>query len=84
MKFEQTTDYKQVSLEEGLNYVQLNPNYKLFSDGLEENEYIVFNASKGFCYEDGCVIGETFDQTVHILISLKWVLHHKFYIQTVK
>lgn len=29
----------------------------------------------------GCVIGGTFDMTLKRLISLKWVLHHKFYVE---
>ena len=53
---------------------------KLYSDGLDQNEYIYYDLTKGFCYEDGCVIGSTLTQTVNVLISLKWVLNHKFYI----
>ena len=53
---------------------------KLYSDGLDQNEYIYYDSTKGFCYEDGCIIGSTLNQTVNVLISLKWVLNHKFYI----
>lgn len=81
MVFEATNEHKEVSLAEGLNFLQLNKASKLYSDGLEENEYITFDSRKGFCYEDGCVIGGTFDMTLKILISLKWVLHHKFYVE---
>ena len=81
MTFEATSSYKEVSLAEGLNLLQLNKASKLYSDGLEENEYIIFDSRKGFCYEDGCVIGGTFDMTLKRLISLEWVLHHKFYVK---
>ena len=81
MTFEATEEYKEVSLAEGLNLLQLNKVSKLYSDGLEENEYIIFDSRKGFCYEDECVIGGTFDMTLKRLISLKWVLYHKFYIK---
>ena len=81
MTFEATEKYKEVSLAEGLNLLQLNKASKLYSDGLEENEYITFDSQKGFCYEDGCVIGGTLNTTLKGLISLKWVLHHKFYIK---
>ena len=57
---------------------------KLYSDGLEEDEYIYWDNNKGFCYEDGCVIGGTFDQTLNRLHSLKWCFHHKFYVKNNK
>ena len=81
MTFEATSRYQEVSLAEGLNLLQLNKASKLYSDGLEENEYITFDSRKGFCYEDGCDIGGTFDMTLKRLISLKWVLHRKFYVK---
>lgn len=52
MTFEATSSHKEVSLAEGLNLLQLNKASKLYSDGLEENEYIEFDSRKGFCYED--------------------------------
>lgn len=81
MEFYPTNEYREVTLQAGLNSVQLGNTDKLFSDGLEEDEYIYFDDSKGFCYEDGCVIGGTFDMTLKRLISLEWVLHHKFYVK---
>lgn len=80
MIFEATNEFKEVSLEEGLNLLQLNKASKLYSDGLDENEYITFN-SQGFCYEDGCVIGSTVNGVLKTLLSLKWVLYHKFYVK---
>lgn len=81
MRFIPTTEYMEVSLEEGLNQLQLENTKKLFSDGLDSDEYIYFDHSKGFCYEDGCVIGGTYDQTLDTLHSLKWCFSHKFYIK---
>ena len=81
MTFKATSAHKEVSLAEGLNLLQLNKASKLYSDGLEENEYITFDSRKGFCYEDGCVIGETLNTTIKTLISLEWVLYHKFYVK---
>ena len=52
MEFYPTNEYREVTLQVGLNSVQLGNTDKLFSDGLEEDEYIYFDDSKGFCYED--------------------------------
>lgn len=81
MIFIATDEHKEVSLAEGLNLLQQNKTLKLYSDGLESDEYICFHSDKGFCYEDGCVIGSTLDQTIKRMLDLKWCLHHKFYIQ---
>ena len=81
MEFIPTNEYREISLQSGLNQVQLGNIDKLFSDGLDENEYIYWDNNKGFCYEDGCVIGGTFDQTLHVLHSLGWCWGHKFYIK---
>ena len=78
--FYPTNEYREVTLQVGLNSVQLGNTDKLFSDGLEEDEYIYFDDSKGFCYEDGCVIGGTYDQTLKVLYS-QWGFDHKFYVK---
>lgn len=83
MQFYPTNKYREISLQAGLNSVQLGNTDKLFSDGLEEDEYIYFDDSKGFCYEDGCVIGETYDQTLKVLYS-QWGFNHKFYVKRTK
>ena len=83
MEFYPTNEYKEVTLQAGLNSVQLGNTDKLFSDGLEEDEYIYFDDSKGFCYEDGCVIGGTYDQTLKVLYS-QWGFGHKFYVKITK
>lgn len=80
MEFYPTNEYREVTLQVGLNSVQLGNTDKLFADGLEEDEYIYFDDSKGFCYEDGCVIGRTYDQTLKVLYS-QWGFDHKFYVK---
>lgn len=84
MEFTPTNEYREISLQEGLDQIQLGNANKLYSDGLEEDEYIYWDNNKGFCYEDGCVIGGTFDQALGILHSLKWCFHHKFYVKNNK
>ncbi len=84
MRFIPTNKYREISLQEGLNQIQLGNANKLFSDGLETDEYIYFDQNKGFCYEDGCIIGRTFDQTLNVLHSLKWCFSHKFYVKNRK
>lgn len=79
MRFEATDDFNEVSLAEGLTALQAGGIFKLHSDGLETDEYIYWDDKKGFCYEDGCVIGKTFDEALCVLLSLKWCLSHKFY-----
>ena len=43
MQFYPTNEYREVTLQAGLNSVQLGNTDKLFSDGLEEDEYIYFD-----------------------------------------
>ena len=81
MSFIPTVEYIQISLYEGLNQLELGNTDKLFSDGLDQNEYIYYDENKGFCYEDGCSIGRTYDQTVNVLHSLKWCFNYNFYIK---
>ena len=81
MQFIPTDDYREVSMYAGLNAIEIGNADKLYSDGLDANEYIYVDPVKGFCYEDGCIIGRTYDQTVDILHSLKWCFNHKFYVK---
>lgn len=81
MQFIPTGEYREVSMYSGLNSIQVGTADKLYSDGLEENEYIYWDNNKGFCYEDKCVIGGTYDQTLDKLHSLKWCFSHKFYVK---
>ena len=81
MQFIPTDDYREVSMYAGLNAIEIGNADKLYSDGLDANEYIYVDPVKRFCYEDGCIIGGTYDQTVDILHSLKWCFNHKFYVK---
>lgn len=81
MEFIPTNKHKEISLQDGLNQIQLGNTDKLYSDGLDSNEYIYFDHNKGFCYEDGCVIGGTYDQILDRMHSLKWCFSHKFYVK---
>lgn len=81
MNFIPTNEYREISMYSGLNSVQTGATDKLYSDGLESDEYIYWDHNKGFCYEDGCVIGGTYDQTLNVLHSLEWCFHHKFYVK---
>lgn len=80
MEFIPTTNHKEIDIANGLLYLQEHEGTKLYSDGLEENEYIYYESGKGFCYEDHCVIGRTLSKTLQVLRSLKWCFYHKFYI----
>lgn len=51
MEFYPTNEYREVTLQVGLNSVQLGNTDKLFSDGLEEDEYIYFDDSKEYVTE---------------------------------
>lgn len=46
MKFVATEKNKEVSLVEGLNYLSKNKSNKLYSDGLDQNEYIYYDLTK--------------------------------------
>lgn len=80
MRFINEKNFKEVSLEEGLKLIEENHNRKLYSDGLESDEYICHMRWKGFCYEDGCMIGDTSNKVIENLTRLKWATCHKFYI----
>lgn len=81
MEFTPTNEYTEVSLQEGLNALETGRTDKLFSDGLDNYEYIYFDKNKGFCYEDNCVIGDTFDYALGRLHSVGWCYRHKFFIK---
>lgn len=81
MEFTPTDEYMEVSLQEGLDALKTGRADKLFSDGLDDYEYIYFDKKKGFCYEDNCVIGKTLDCALGRLHSFGWSYHHKFFIK---
>ena len=80
MNFVNKDNYREITLEEGLREIVKDRSKKLYSDGLEEDEYMYYDPDKGICYEDGCIIGRTANKALEVLISLEWVLHYKFYI----
>ena len=43
MEFIPTNEYREISLQEGLNQVRLGNTDKLFSDGLDGDEYIYWD-----------------------------------------
>lgn len=72
---------REVSLEEGLTLLQSNGG-KLKSDGLAADEYIYYRREQGkvgFWYEDNTYIGYYVEFVLELLVSLKWVLNHKFF-----
>jgi len=81
IKLTEINEYREISLQEGLNQIQLGNINKLFINGLKTYEYIYFDNNNGFCYEDGCIISETFDQTLNVLYSLKRRFSPKFYVK---
>lgn len=81
MEFIPTKKHKEVFLEQGLSLLKSKETDKLYSDGLCANEYIYYDKNKGFCYEDGCVIGRSIIKTINRLKSLGWPNSSKFYIK---
>lgn len=71
--------FKEISLENGLIALESGQTDRLYSDGLESDEYITYT-NNCFRYEDNCVIGHDVEDTLHTLLGLKWPLNHKFYI----
>ena len=71
--------FKEISLEDGLITLESGQTNRLYSDGLESDEYITYT-DNCFKYEDNCVIGHDVEDTLSKLLNLKWPLNHKFYI----
>lgn len=59
MQFIPTDDYREVSMYAGLNAIEIGNADKLYSDGLDANEYIYVDPVKGFCYEKRTVVKAT-------------------------
>ena len=71
---------RQVTLEHGL-FLAMSENKKLYSDGLEPDEYICYEQNKGFCYEDGCLISTDITDAITTLVDLRWVKTARFYVE---
>ena len=81
MNFVPTEDHVKINLEEGLAELMRGKVDKLYSEGLEEDEYIHYIKEKGFCFEDGTVIGKSFVTATENLIYADWTTKHPFYIK---
>lgn len=64
----------------GMRVVSRFPGVRLYSTGLDSDEYIEYVRGKGMCYEDGCVIAEFVLDAIEVLNNLGWVKNHEFYI----
>ena len=84
MNFVPTKKHKQVLLKQGLSLLKSQDANKLYSDGLCADEHIYYNKDKGFCYEDGCVIGKTIINTYERLNELEWIANSNFYVENIK
>lgn len=71
----------EVDLDTGLLLCLLYLDTKLYSDGLQADEYIYYDIDKGFCYEDGAVIGSSINETKELLESLGWINGKRFYLR---
>lgn len=81
MQFINEEGLQEIDLFSGLVNLERNPNLRLYSDGLETDEYMYYIPGRGICYEDKCVIGKGSQEALYVLESLGWVLHHKFFIK---
>lgn len=72
-------DKMEVNLKDGL-YLVARVGGRLFSDGLQEDEFIYYDDKLGYiCYEDGCFIGNTWMEAYRRLTVLEWTKKYKFY-----
>lgn len=59
MQFVNKHNYPEVTIEQGLAKLMENPSARLYSDGLEFDEYMYYNPNlNGICYEDDGFIGK--------------------------
>ena len=70
---------REVTLAYGLNLLSLGLVEKLYSDGLDSDEYI-YCKGRAYYYEDNCMIGASYFRTLTTLFELEWPLNHKFYV----
>lgn len=70
--------YREVTLQEGLDLLEDGQADKLYSDGLEFDEYIKF-VKNYFTYEDNCYLGQDIFEMKERIQS-DWMDHHKFYV----
>lgn len=76
-----SNNYTEVSFSDGLRYIEEHPGEKLYSNGLETDEYIHF-VENHYEYEDGCWLGKDEDDVINRIGGLtSWVYKSKFYIK---
>lgn len=73
--------YKEVCFQEGLLYIQDHPGEKLYSDGLEFDEYMIW-VDDHYEYEDGCYLGNSMHEIINRTGGYfgSWIPSHKFYV----
>lgn len=74
-------DSIEVNLELGLESCIKCKDARLYSDGLNESEYIHYIPNLGLCYEDGALIGKDVYEALKVLEDMKWVKTHKFFLK---
>lgn len=80
-KFTPTRGYKEVSLASGLYLLTTGLADKLYSDGLNENEYIAWDKKRGFYGLEGLEgLGYSFETAFSRLRHEDWVIRSCFYI----
>lgn len=73
--------YTEVSFEDGLSYIYAHAGIKLYSDGLEFDEFII-HVKDHYEYEDGCYLGRGADEIIQRTGGISsWIPTHKFYIE---
>lgn len=72
----------EIDLFKGLSICAAYDNMRLYSDGLQSNEYIHYVKGIGLCYEDGARIGKDEFDTLTVLDSLEWTRKSKFFLRT--
>lgn len=76
--------YKEMTFEDGLIFIAENKGVKLYSDGLEFNEYMIYIGDH-YEYEDGCFLGRYSDEIINRTGGNgSWIPKHKFYIDVIQ
>lgn len=75
--------YHEIDIQRGLELLKSGDICQLYSDGLEDDEYIWYdNETESFKYEDNCTISQSIDGVIKIIEA--WSENHKFYYQSYK
>ncbi len=75
--------YHEIDIRQGLELLKSGDICQLYSDGLEDDEYIWYdNEAESFKYEDNCTISRSIDGVIKVIEP--WNKNHKFYYQTYK